>query len=284
MAPICRTIGWTHDRSKAHDFAASSSPTSDLSDTRRTLSVRDARWPIARAGFTLIELLVVIAIIGVLVGLLLPAVQAAREAARRTQCQNNLRQYGLALQAFHAANNTFPMGNVPNKWWAFHARLLPYMEAIEIYKMMNFNYSGTCFDWNGSQPLASQPCNRTLQVDMCPDDPTAGQIYVDPIYGRFCCTNYLGTMGTSPSANDGIMLYGYAIKLSSVKDGASHTLIMGEPRHLLRFIRLSPIAALETAPGAATTFAPRSWVFPKERPTASMIITIGATIRTWRIF
>src|SRR3954468_6179422 len=83
-----------------------------------------------RAGFTLVELLVVIAIIGVLVALLLPAVQVAREAARRTSCQNNLRQLGMGLVTFHDANNGFPPGRVNASaiscsWPPF---VLPYIE------------------------------------------------------------------------------------------------------------------------------------------------------------
>src|ERR1700694_1555625 len=81
-------------------------------------------------GFTLIELLVVIAIIGVLVALLLPAVQAAREAARRSSCQNNLRQIGLAFQNFHDVSNAFPPVRIAggDGWASCFVLIMPYME------------------------------------------------------------------------------------------------------------------------------------------------------------
>src|SRR4051812_28344469 len=97
------------------------------------------RTRIARTGFTLVELLVVIAIIGILVAFLLPAVQAAREASRRSQCQNNLKQIGVAVQNHHDARRAFPMGrNGMNQFavsWAFF--LLPYLQETAVYNSWN---------------------------------------------------------------------------------------------------------------------------------------------------
>src|SRR6187401_823487 len=90
----------------------------------------------SRRAFTLVELLVVIAIIGVLVALLLPAVQAAREAARRSQCTNNLRQIGIAFQNFHDVNNRFMplLGANVNGSWGWGASILPYLEQDNLFK------------------------------------------------------------------------------------------------------------------------------------------------------
>jgi prepilin-type N-terminal cleavage/methylation domain-containing protein len=193
-----------------------------------------------RSAFTLVELLVVIAIIGVLIALLLPAIQAAREAGRRMQCLNNLKQSGLGLLAYHSAMGTFPVGNVDpipftpgyGGWWGFQARTLPFMEAKNIYDLCNFTYKGSCFDWMlVQQSRNSSPATMVLEYFKCPDDPLRNEIYHDSRYGNYGCTSYLGVMGTTSTANDGILLHGNyncAISLSKVTDGAAHTLLMGE--------------------------------------------------------
>ena len=129
-----------------------------------------------RRGFTLIELLVVIAIIAVLIALLLPAVQAAREAGRRAQCVNNLKQIGLALHNYHSTNGSFPMGSgsgmlgsptVGNyqakECWASHGPLLAFIGEMPLYNACNFNWS------------PDEPCNQTVdstqvKTYLCPSD------------------------------------------------------------------------------------------------------------------
>jgi prepilin-type N-terminal cleavage/methylation domain-containing protein len=192
-----------------------------------------------RAGFTLVELLVVIAIIGTLIGLLLPAVQSAQEAGRRMKCMNNLKQFGIALNAYHNDRGAFPVGNVAaadgntGGWWGFHARLLPYMESNDIYKLCEpgFSYQGSCFDWIRNQPTGMSPATKIISQNKCPDDIRAGDIYHDQYAGDYGCGSYLGVMGTSRTAGDGILLhsnYQSAVTLAKVTDGAAHTLIMGE--------------------------------------------------------
>src|SRR5262249_45996475 len=135
-------------------------------------------------GFTLIELLVVIAIIAVLISLLLPAVQSAREAARRAQCTNNLKQIGLAMHNYHTANDSFPPGaggplnqlnpqDGPGKpcinWmgWSAHGLLLAYLEAGPVYNSINFSFDP--ISWPSAPFNPTQTYTR-LATFLCPSD------------------------------------------------------------------------------------------------------------------
>lgn len=138
---------------------------------------------VTRTGFTLVELLVVIAIIGILVALLLPAIQAAREAARRTQCTNNLKQHGIAFQNHHDVKKAFPSGGAGTSWWAApntaetwgHSQwvcLLPYMELAPMYDQWQWGFDpgnggGQNIDsgWDENIPLFQ---NQPIPVLNCP--------------------------------------------------------------------------------------------------------------------
>src|SRR4051812_18850944 len=122
-------------------------------------------------GFTLIELLVVIAIIAVLIALLLPAVQAARAAARRIQCVNNLKQLGIGMQNHHDAQGTFPWGakNSPQQSWAF--LILPYLEQVQMSNALNLGITSTDF-------VNSTVVQSKLAVFNCPSDPNAGAMWL----------------------------------------------------------------------------------------------------------
>jgi prepilin-type N-terminal cleavage/methylation domain-containing protein len=109
-------------------------------------------------GFTLVELLVVIAIIGILVALLLPAIQSAREAARRSQCMNNLKQIGIALHNYHSAHNTFPVGAALQEGSTWSAYILPYMEESSVANVLTI-------DFVNSRPYAHIQPNYSTIVD-----------------------------------------------------------------------------------------------------------------------
>ncbi len=126
----------------------------------------------SRSAFTLVELLVVIAIIGVLVALLLPAVQAAREAARRSQCQNNLKQMGLALQMYHDTYEVFPSASGGGgTGWSWSARILPYFEQSNVRDLIDFSVAYNVYDPNASNndnedvhPRLSVPLGTTQRI------------------------------------------------------------------------------------------------------------------------
>ena len=180
------------------------------------------------AGFTLVELLVVIAIIGILIGILLPAVQAVREAARRTQCANNLKQIGLALHNHHAAKQEFPIGTVEwrpsndssKRQLAWSVFLLPYLEQQNVFDQLDLMQA---FDAADNAIGAS----TVLSVYLCPSSIRED----DQPEGRGAC-DFGGIFGeriTSPNnPPKGVMLIDRAISIRDIKDGTSHTLIVAE--------------------------------------------------------
>ena len=214
-------------------------------------------------AFTLVELLVVIAIIGVLVALLLPAVQAAREAARRSQCSNNLKQLGLGLHNYHDTYNTFPMGARTGGWnggWgtSFYVRLLPFVEQRPLYDMWPFTERGAYSRNEGYRGnIIGNPVDiRNLMIPTfrCPSSPLpefqgadgmlasysgiAGAVEATGRYiprrQRPCCSCCGGA--SFGNSNDGLtsgsgMLVGgstIALKFRDCTDGTSNVMIIGE--------------------------------------------------------
>jgi prepilin-type N-terminal cleavage/methylation domain-containing protein/prepilin-type processing-associated H-X9-DG protein len=188
------------------------------------------RSPGERRGFTLIELLVVIAIISVLIALLLPAVQSAREAARRAQCVNNLMQLGLALQSYESAHEVLPPGVVsqtgpvldqPKGYgYGWLTQILPYCEMKNVYNHFNMKLG------------LYEPDNSTTRTNLvrgflCPSDggPTRDK-------NRIAMTSYVGIHHDveAPIAadNHGVLFLNSAIRYEDVTDGASLTFFVGE--------------------------------------------------------
>ncbi|MCC9644144.1 DUF1559 domain-containing protein [Rhodopirellula sp. JC740] len=213
---------------------------------------------LSHRGFTLVELLVVIAIIGVLVGLLLPAVQAAREAARRMQCSNNMKQMGLALHNYHSAYNRLPqhaggtahVANGPDNWLMLSilVPMTPFIEQQALWEQISNPYvssNGTNYPAMGPAPWNTgyDPWRTTVGTFRCPSDPTVASA------GQFGMNNYgacmgdginwtdrggindNGTDGNPTAANQylrGMFKNRRATAFRDVLDGLSNTIMMGE--------------------------------------------------------
>jgi prepilin-type N-terminal cleavage/methylation domain-containing protein len=224
----------------------------------------DRPHPRRRPGFTLIELLVVIAIIAILIGLLLPAVQSAREAARRAQCTNNLKQLALAAANYHDINGCLPGGSYSTIFcvgynFSCYVRMLPQLEQTSTFNAVNLNLNGTSVENATIMGVA-------LNVLMCPSDyavsqptpihltllqndpgwtPPAGQTW----YQQFC--SYAANAGTwtmpitlcyptDPGARqnrlacmNGVIYCESAVPVSGITDGTSNTVVFGERAHTM---------------------------------------------------
>jgi prepilin-type N-terminal cleavage/methylation domain-containing protein len=201
-----------------------------------------------RRGFTLVELLVVIAIIGILVALLLPAVQSAREAARSTQCKNNLHQIGLALHNFHDVRGVYPRGwsgspgPEDGPGWGWLTEIMPYMEAGNVYDSID---RGLLIGDAVNQPARE----RVIVNFICPTDPAEAVVMIgddsganpsehsidkqgSPLF-RMSRSNYVGMFGTLeiedvPSEGDGVFFHNSKLRFADVLDGLSNTIVAGE--------------------------------------------------------
>ncbi|QDT64235.1 DUF1559 domain-containing protein [Calycomorphotria hydatis] len=200
-----------------------------------------------RKGFTLIELLVVIAIIAILIALLLPAVQQAREAARRSQCKNNLKQLGLAIHNYHDSYRMFPGAVYPQNAagadWSWGTMILPFMEQAPLYKNMNVG-GRDCGTFITAATANPDIDTLAIATYRCPSDPgpdqnTARQLNATDTPN----SNYVGSNGVGQNVNtvdaNGVFVFGRfetggssnkqnRIAIRDITDGTSNTIAMGE--------------------------------------------------------
>jgi prepilin-type N-terminal cleavage/methylation domain-containing protein len=198
-------------------------------------------------GFTLVELLVVIAIIGVLVALLLPAVQSAREAARRIQCANNIRQLGLALMNHHDVKKAYPPGIVdnnnqlfgyPRTTWTMYT--YPYLEEGTLYALFDFNAAPDCGGSIWFNPKNYPIVETPVDLFFCPSDGAGGRIHKHPFCGGGAPArgNYAGFFGnlnmgaatTAPHPNhrNAPFRMNKGVELREITDGTSRTMMVSE--------------------------------------------------------
>jgi prepilin-type N-terminal cleavage/methylation domain-containing protein len=200
-------------------------------------------------GFTLVELLVVIAIIGVLVALLLPAVQAAREAARRMQCGNNQKQLALAIHNYHDTYGTMPWASSQGFGFTYHAHVYPFMEQQPLYNIIQFQDSGEGSDSSPNSTF-SVLAKTVVKVLKCPSEKTSN-VWAPPINGlsNRAVGSYVGCVGSDVTkdsvqasgsidvrnGNGAMLVFHVAspinrmeVKFKNITDGLSNTLLGGE--------------------------------------------------------
>jgi prepilin-type N-terminal cleavage/methylation domain-containing protein len=211
----------------------------------------------SRSGFTLVELLVVIAIIGILVALLLPAVQAAREAGRRAQCLNNLKQVGLAFHMHHDSLKTFPSANSPVFGSSF-TLALPFMEQDNIRKVYDLTLPPTA-------PPNNTVTNLPIEILLCPSmvNPPAPLQAYSTHYGSYAACIGSNDAWAPPPDNGAIVrlntvggpIIDRARRMADLTDGTSNTLLAGEMGFQLKDYKFTSGAYAGQVRGGNTSWA-----------------------------
>lgn len=183
----------------------------------------------SRNAFTVIELLVVVTIVSILTAMILPAVQAARAAARRMSCQNNMRQISLALINHEATFKYLPPGtnlSRDRRFQSWCAKILPFMEHSSIFNETEeaFRKSPSAFNARYHENLAT-----TIPTLSCPEDSRVAQVAFAPRNRRLVgLTSYMGSLGENFVLKNGLLYGGSSIRFSEVSDGLSNTILIGE--------------------------------------------------------
>ena len=187
-----------------------------------------------RRGFTLIELLVVIAIIAILVALLLPAVQQAREAARRSQCKSNLKQFGIALHNYHDVNTVFPRfghgstldGAGGDGWRSFsaHAMILPYVDQAPLYETIDFNINACCNGPNNDALLN----NIKIAAFRCPSDSPPSNMGAPNNYAVCMGPNFGFSADVNQGQQNGAFNRHAVVNFAAITDGTSNVIAASE--------------------------------------------------------
>ena len=185
-----------------------------------------SRISLPRYAFTLVELIVSIAVIVVLLGILLPAVQLAREAARRIQCENNAKQIVLGVLNFEARDKAFPIAHQPSghqrQYSSWMVDILPFIEQASVFEAIADEYS-----LNPDPFFSHQGFRTVIGTFECPSDPSHGQVHLSYLR-QVSSTNYIGVSGSDHTKADGVMNGRSATRARDIADGLSNTLIFGE--------------------------------------------------------